>query len=216
VRIHPVLVALLTGLVVGVITKWVDQAEIAFLARWGGLMLSQLGAWALVIVLLARWSRSPRAAAVQGAVFFLAMCTGYYAMTIWHYGFGDWVFLRVWGLASVTAVPALAAALAWATRVPAGRPAGASRRAEVVAGLVIAVPAGIALGEAVGMWEFFGIAYPGPAVMSAGMAVAAVALLARTSSMVAGAVVGALAVAYLTWQAQQWLLVVIAWLLPRL
>jgi Family of unknown function (DUF6518) len=126
------------GVAAGVVAKAADESGHA----WAGDLGSYPAAWVLVVAVIGWAAPSARHAAVRAAVFFAAMTAAYYAWSaeVLHFGWQPHLLL-VWLLASVTAVPAVAAAAEWA-----------SRRAGVLPGALLALPAGIALGGGV-LWR---------------------------------------------------------------
>jgi hypothetical protein len=75
-------------------------------------------AWVLAVALLGRAAPTVCAAAARSAAFFAAMSVAYYAWAALALGFGWNRLLGAWLLLSATAVPAVAAAVRWATRCP--------------------------------------------------------------------------------------------------
>jgi len=107
------LAAALPGVLAGVLAKAADESGRSWAADLG----SYPAAWVLAVALLA-WSAPTWAAAVsRSAVFFAAMTVAYYAWAAEVLDFGrDVRLLVIWLLLSVTAVPATAVAVWWATR----------------------------------------------------------------------------------------------------
>lgn len=113
-------VAVAGGLLAGFLAKWADESQIAWLADLG-----TFGAlWLLIVVLIGWRTPNTTAAAVQGALFFLGLSLGYYAYSTFVLGFPGGELVVRWAALSLTAVPAMAAAVWWATRhsglIPAG------------------------------------------------------------------------------------------------
>ena len=133
-------VALLTaaGLAAGIAAKAADESGMPWAADLG----SYPAAWVLVVAVIGWAAPSVRQAAVRAAAFFAAMTLAYYGWSaeVLHFGWQPRLVL-VWLLASVTAVPAVAVAAAWA-----------SRRSGALPGSLLALPAGIALGGGV-LWR---------------------------------------------------------------
>jgi hypothetical protein len=96
------------------------------------------GGWAIILVVAIRISRlGPVAAAITGALMFLAMLAGYDLVSAWR-GVEDRSLVGFWGAVAIIAGPALGLATAW-LRSP--------RRALVAVGAIVIVTP--LLGEAV-------------------------------------------------------------------
>ncbi|WP_100501433.1 DUF6518 family protein [Geodermatophilus chilensis] len=112
----PVCAAL--GLLAGVLTKAADESGL----RWAADLGSYPAAWVLAVALLGRAAPTVRAAAIRSAVSFAAMSVAYHAWAALVLGFGRNRLLVAWLLLSATVVPAVAAAVQWATRRPGPLP----------------------------------------------------------------------------------------------
>ena len=106
------------GLVAGALAKAADESGWGWAADLG----SFPAVWVLAVALLGRAAPTVRAAVARSAVFFAAMSVAYYAWAALVLGFGWNRLLVAWLLLSVTAVPAVAAAVQWATRRPGPLP----------------------------------------------------------------------------------------------
>jgi hypothetical protein len=151
------------GLVAGALAKAADESWPGWAADLG----SYPAAWVLAVALLGRAAPTVRAAGVRSAVFFAAMSVAYYAWAALVLGFG-WHhrLLVAWLLLSATAVPAVAAAVQWATRRPGPLPGALLAGA---AGIVLA--GGAVLADAA--------AHPVQAVADVVVAAVLVAVLPR-------------------------------------
>jgi hypothetical protein len=118
------------GLLAGIAAKAADESGLAWAADLG----SYPALWVLAVALVGRAAPGAPTAALRSALFFAAMSVAYYAWAALVLGFGWNRLLVAWLLLSVTAVPAVAAAVQWATR-----------RAGPLAGGVLAGAAGIVL-----------------------------------------------------------------------
>lgn len=92
--------------------------------------------WVLALALIARFSPDLAQAALRAVAFFVGLSLGYYAWSVFVLNFGIGRYLYLWGAVAVTAVPAVAVLLRWA-----------SWSRGVLAGLAMAVAAGIALSD---------------------------------------------------------------------
>jgi hypothetical protein len=106
------------GLVAGALAKAADESG----SGWAADLGSFPAAWVLAVALLGRAAPTVRAAAARSAVFFAVISVAYYAWAALVLGFGWNRLLVAWLLLSVTAVPAVAAAVQWATRRPGPLP----------------------------------------------------------------------------------------------
>jgi hypothetical protein len=161
---------------------------------WAADLGSYPAAWVLAVALIGRAAPSVPAAAVRAAVFFLAMTVAYYSWAQWVLGFGWSRATPAWLLLSVTAVPAVAGAVQWATR-----------RAGPVAGALLALAAGITVTSGVlhRQWLVWSgdlpveFGHPVQAAADLAVALALVLLLPRHRRTRIGAVVLALPMAWL-------------------
>jgi hypothetical protein len=131
------------GVLAGIAAKAADESGWGWAADLG----SFPAAWVLIVALIGRFAPSWRAAALRSAVFFAAMSIAYYAWAaeILDFGWNNQL-LADWLVLSCSAIPATALAAWWA-----------SRRAGVIPGALLAVPAAIAFGGGVvrqqlGIW----------------------------------------------------------------
>ncbi|WP_141242915.1 hypothetical protein [Geodermatophilus obscurus] len=106
------------GPVAGALAKAADESGL----RWAADLGSYPAAWVLAVALLGGAAPTVRVAAARTAVFFAAMSVAYYAWAALVLGFGWNRLLVAWLLLSATAVPAVAAAVQWATRRPGPLP----------------------------------------------------------------------------------------------
>jgi hypothetical protein len=159
-RVLPVCAGL--GLLAGVLAKAADESGL----RWAADLGSYPAAWVLAVALLGRAALTVRAAAARSAASFAAMSVAYYAWATLFLGFGWNRLLVAWLLLSATAVPAVAAAVQWATRRPGPLPGA------LLAGVAGIVPAGGAVLADAG-------AHPLQAVADVAVAVVLVAVLPR-------------------------------------
>ena len=102
------------GLVAGALAEAADESGL----RWAADLGSYPAAWVLTVALVGGAAPTVRAGAARSAAFFAAMSVAYYAWAALVLGFGWNRLLVAWLLLSVTAVPAVAAAVQWATRRP--------------------------------------------------------------------------------------------------
>jgi Family of unknown function (DUF6518) len=123
-------VAPVLGGALGVLAKLGDESG----ERWAADLGTYPGFWAALVVLIGWLSRSMAGAALNGALVFVGMVSGYYLWTHAVLGYGGGPFELVWATLAVALCPALAAASWWATRRPGLLPA-----------IVLAVPAGLTL-----------------------------------------------------------------------
>ena len=129
----------LLGVLAGVAAKAADESGL----RWAADLGSYPAAWVLAVALLGRAAPTLHAVAARSAVSFAAMSAAYYVWAALVLGFGWSRLLIAWLLLSVTAVPAVAAAVQWATRRPGPVPGALLAGA---AGIVLA--GGAVLGDA--------------------------------------------------------------------
>lgn len=159
-RVLPVCAGL--GLLAGVLAKAADESGL----RWAADLGSYPAAWVLTVALLGRAAPTVRAAAARSAAFFAAMSVAYYAWAALVLGFGWSRLLVAWLLLSATAVPAVAAAVQWATRRPGPLP-----------GALLAGAGGIVLAGGAVLPDAGG--HPVQAVADVAVAVMLVAVLPR-------------------------------------
>jgi hypothetical protein len=128
------------GPVAGALAKAADESGL----RWAADLGSYPAAWVLAVALLGGAAPTVRAAAARSAAFFAAMSVAYYAWAALVLGFGWNRLLVAWLLLSVTAVPAVAAAVQWATRRPGLLPGAllAGAAGTVLAGGAVLTDAG--------------------------------------------------------------------------
>jgi|SRR4051794_3214349 hypothetical protein len=178
----------LVGVLVGIAAKAADESSWTWAADLG----TYPAAWVLAVALIGRQAPGLFAAAVRAAAFFAAMSVAYYAWAALVLGFGWTWLLGAWLVLAVTAVPAVAVAVQWATR-----------RRGVIAGAVLAAAAGLALGGggALRLWYWLTDSWHGPhLVQGVGDVLVALSLtlvLPRTPSTRVWAVVLALPMAWL-------------------
>ncbi len=150
------------GLLAGGLAKAADESGL----RWAADLGSYPAAWVLTVALLGRAAPTVRAAGARSAAFFAAMSVAYYAWAALVLGFGWNRLLVAWLLLSATAVPAVAAAVQWATRRPGPLP-----------GALLAGAAGIVLAGGAVLTD--AAAHPVQAVADVVTAAALVAVLPR-------------------------------------
>lgn len=108
------LLASLGGVLAGALAKIADELPALGVL---GQVLTGVAMWLLAAALVARLAPSPCAAAARTAVFFAAMCVGYFGYAALVLGFPNpGRYALAWLILSVTVMPALAAAYQWASR----------------------------------------------------------------------------------------------------
>lgn len=118
------------GAASGVLAKVADESGVGWLSDLG----SYPGAWILIVALFGFAGPTPGTAAGWSALFFVAMCLGYYAWSVLVLGFPLAAEIYLWLAAAITVAPVTGAAAWWATRRRGAAP-----------GLAVAGIAGLAL-----------------------------------------------------------------------
>ncbi|MFO8060677.1 MAG: hypothetical protein R6U70_08490 [Bacillota bacterium] len=90
-RILRLLPVLALGATMGILAKHADATSIL------GDIGTELGVWVLTATILAAWSRSPEAAALNVLALFVAMLAAYYGYTVMLFNAVPWRYVLRWG-----------------------------------------------------------------------------------------------------------------------
>lgn len=133
----------LAGFVSGAIAKivelpWVsNELAVSYLGGVG----SGLSIWLVIIVLIVAMVQSTLAKKmIATTLYFIGMCLGYYLVAELFLGLAEVGFVLFWLLASITAVPVVGLAIAWAIRQEDSKRRRNSLIAIVLLSGVVAVP----------------------------------------------------------------------------
>lgn len=107
-KIIPVLLSLFLGALLGFLAKYYDDQPVI------GAIGTSLGVWVLIATILAAWSRSARAAALQVFIFFAAMLSLYYWYSMVLFGFFPRYYFIAWG--SIALLSPIGAYIVWYAR----------------------------------------------------------------------------------------------------
>lgn len=108
----------LLGVILGFVSKYIDV--LPHYGGWGDFLnllsdiSSRIGIWIFIATLLAAWSRTPAAAAIQVFLFFIALLLTYYLYAILVFGFFPTRYFLLWG--SIAVVSPIAAYIIWYSR----------------------------------------------------------------------------------------------------
>ena len=117
-RVVQVLAFFALGILLGLIAKSIDG--ISSSSRYGYLIsifsniCSRIGIWVLIATIIAVFSRTPKTAAINVFVFFIAMLMAYYIYSMKLFGFFPRYYFLRWG--RIALVSPLAAYIVWYSR----------------------------------------------------------------------------------------------------
>lgn len=131
----------LLGLALGVLAKVADQSPVPGLGDVG----TYLGAWVVVVTMIAVRAPSRVMAAMRAALALIGMVVAYYVTAYLYFRVIPLLDIAVWSIAALTAVPALAAFM-WPARAT-GWPAAVG----------VALPVGLLVAEAWSLRHYVGM-----------------------------------------------------------
>lgn len=146
--VNSILVFLL-GLILGIISKWVDNLSINDNIWWQHLInsidlrniLSEMTIWIFIAINLSIYSKTPQRASLNVLLFFLALTLSYHLYTIMFSGFNPSNYMKIWYI--TTLFSPILAYICWYAK-------GKSIISIVISTLIIAVM--VTLSFSVGFW----------------------------------------------------------------
>lgn len=139
----------LFGLILGIISKWVDNLSINDNIWWQHLInsidlrniLSEMTIWIFIAINLSIYSKTPQRASLNVLLFFLALTLSYHLYTIMFSGFNPSNYMKIWYI--TTLFSPILAYICWYAK-------GKSIISIVISTLIIAVM--VTLSFSVGFW----------------------------------------------------------------
>ena len=117
--IRDVLICLFLGIILGVLSKYIDNLELNDAVWWQHIIgvldlrnvLSGFGIWILISIMISVYSKSPWFAGLNVFTFLLSMCISYHIYTIIFSGFNPLSYMMIWYI--ITILSPLFAFICW-------------------------------------------------------------------------------------------------------